>query len=159
MAQPNDRPPFSTRAKRWFYAFFFACLVGATIFALPGALTLFGIGSTAAATVAAVCAALKLNFLIGTFGPLVTLSIAAAIAPALTIVYGVFKGIGEVISNIVGWFRPKQENYDPSGENPSHAAQREQRVVAVSPLSHSNDMDDFDDEHDLERSRSMSHIG
>lgn len=83
---------FLTVLKRWSIGFALAVLIGLAVFALPGILPLFGIGITAAANVAAVCAAIGLNSLMALAGgPLHILAAAALLPPAVALVGGIIR--------------------------------------------------------------------
>lgn len=123
----DEAPPKKTVGQHfmsWFYGFLGACAVGAVIFFLPGTLAMFGVGASGLSNVVAAATALKLNILISSLGPLATLGIAAAIAPAISIVVGVIQGIVGTFKAFIGLFKkePRNDNFrhEPSKSRRQH---------------------------------------
>lgn len=98
-----------------------ASIVGIAIFALPGTLTMFGIGASAAALVVTAAETLKLSILISTFGVTGTLGLVAAIPPAIALLTGVIRGIVGTCKAFVGLFtnNSRSDNLYSSDEDSS----------------------------------------
>lgn len=104
---------YTQSIRRWGYALLSSLIIGAVIFVLPGTLTLFGIGATAAGNVAAAAAAMKMNGLIAAFGVTGTLGIVSGLLPSLVILFGTIRGFFGTINLMIDLIRgPSSDNSD-----------------------------------------------